>query len=210
MIESPSKRASFDTDREHLGRVYAQGLIDAAEGQQVADRVMEELDSLVDDVLDALPDFEELLASPRIGVNEKKRILDNAFADRMAPLLLNFLKVLGKRGRLDCLRHIREAAHKLYNDAHNRVEVSVETAAPIEQKLMCQVEQQLTMTLGRQVVLYSRVNPELLGGLVVHIGDTMYDGSLDRRLETMRQNTKEQTARQIRASLQRFVVPDGQ
>ena len=77
----------------------------------MTDRVLAELDSLIDDVLDKLADFEQLLASPRIGLDEKNRILDEAFAGRMTPLLLNFLKVTARHGRLDCLRQIRAAAY---------------------------------------------------------------------------------------------------
>lgn len=208
MTKSSSHNASFDTNREHLGKIYAKGLIEAAEGQGVTDRVIEELDSLVDDVLDATPGFEELLSSPRIELSEKYRILDKAFTDRMIPLLLNFLKVTARRGRLDCLRQIRHAARTLYNEMRNRVEVTVETAAPINQHMVSQIEKHLTVTLARQIQLDCQVNTALLGGLVVHIGDTVYDGSLDRRLEQMRGNTIDQTAREIRASLQRFVVSD--
>ena len=65
MAES-SPRTSFDSSRERLGSVYAKGLLGAAEGQQVTDRVLAELDSLIDDVLDRLENFELFLASPRV------------------------------------------------------------------------------------------------------------------------------------------------
>ena len=87
-----------------------------------------QLDSLVDDVLDRLPDLEQLLASPRIPLSQKNRVLDETFAGQMDPVLLNFLKVTARRGRLDCLRQIRDAAGKLDNEMRGRVEVTVETA----------------------------------------------------------------------------------
>lgn len=90
MAQSSSGR-SFDSFRERLGAVYAKGLLGAAEGQRQTDRVLAELDSLVDDVLERLAQFELFLASPRVRLEDKLRVLDTAFASRMAPLLLNFL-----------------------------------------------------------------------------------------------------------------------
>ena len=126
----------------------------------------------------------------------------------MTPLLLNFLKVTARHGRLDCLRQIRAAARELFNQMRGRVEVTVETASAITQQLMGQIEQHLTLALGRQVDLCCNVNPNLLGGLVLRVGDTVYDGSLSQRLERMRGDTLDQTAKLIRDSLQRFVTSD--
>ncbi len=208
MNESSSKRISFDTNRERLGKIYAKGLLGAAESQRQTKHVLEELDSLLDDVFEELPDLEQILASPRISVDEKNGMLEKAFGGRMTPLFLNFLKVTARHDRLDCLRHIRAATRKLYNDMTGRVEVTVETADAISQEVASQIEQRLTAALGRQVELCCSVNPDLLGGLVVRVGDTVYDGSLSRRLEKMRGDTLDQTARLIRDSLQRFTVSD--
>ncbi len=208
MSETSSQRASFDPAREHLGKIYAKGLLGASESQHVTDRALADLNSLVDDVLDKLPEFEQLLASPRIGVDEKNRILDEAFAGRMTPLLLVFLKVAARHGRLDCVRHVRHAARKLFSEMRGRVEVTVETAGAISQPIRSQIEQRLTAALGLQVDLCCDVNPDLLGGLVIRVGDTVYDGSLHQRLEKMRGDTLDQTAQLIRDSLQRFMVSD--
>ena len=77
---SPHHSTSFDSSRERLGAVYAKGLLGAAEGQGLTDRVLAELDSLVDDVLDRVDEFRAFLASPRVRLEEKTRILDLAFA----------------------------------------------------------------------------------------------------------------------------------
>ncbi len=199
-------KPSFDSAREHLGKIYAKGLLGAAEGQQVTERVLAELDSLVDDVLDKLSDFEQLLSSPRISVEEKQRVLEAAFATRMSPVLLKFLKVTARHGRMDCLRQVRSAAHTLFNEMRGRVEISVETAEAINSLLMSQIQQRLTTALGRQVELHCRVNPQLLGGLVIRVGDTVYDGSLENQLARMRSETLDRAAQLIRDSLQRFLV----
>jgi F-type H+-transporting ATPase subunit delta len=207
MAES-SPGTSFDSSRQRLGAVYAKGLLRAAEGQRVTDRVLAELDSLVDDVLNRLEKFERFLASPRIRVEEKTRILDLVFATRMTPLFLKFLKVVARHGRLDCLREIRSAAQRLYTEMLGRVEVTVRTATPLGGPLRTQIEARLVAALGKPVDLRCEVKPELLGGIQVRVGDTVYDGSLDSRLDKMQADTVSRTAQLIRESLQRFLVTD--
>jgi len=207
MAES-SPGTSFDSSRERLGAVYARALLGAAEGQRVTDRVLSELDSLIDDVLARAPGFEQFLESPRIHLDEKLRVLDLSFATRMTPVLLQFLKVAARHGRLDCLRQIRAAARRQYTELLGRVEVTVRTAAPLSSALRAQVEQRLTAVLGKPVDLQCVVAPELLGGLQVRVGDTVYDGSLDNRLDKMRDETTRRTAQQIRDSLQRFLTTE--
>jgi F-type H+-transporting ATPase subunit delta len=207
MAES-SHSTSFDSARERLGAVYAKGLLAASEGQGLTDRILAELDSLVDDVLDHVENFAPFLASPRVSLGEKTRILDLAFAKQMTPLFLNFLKVVARHGRLDCLREIRTAAHKQRNIMQGRVEVLVKSATPLSGPLRNQIEQRLVVALGRQVELQCSVHPDLLGGLLVRVGDTVFDGSLDNRLDKMQFEMANHTTQLIRDSLQRFLVTD--
>ncbi len=92
MPESSAKRVSFDSAREHLGKIYAKGLLGAAESQHQTEQVLAELDSLIDDVFDKLDQFEQLLASPRISVDEKNRVLDTAFSSRMTRVDVEFFE----------------------------------------------------------------------------------------------------------------------
>jgi F-type H+-transporting ATPase subunit delta len=207
MAES-SQSPSFDSSRERLGAVYAKGLLGATEAAGVTERVLPELDSLVDDVLNRVPNFEQFLSSPRMRLDEKLRVLDMAFAGRMTPLLLDFLKVVARRGRLDCLREVRAASRKQLNILRGRLEVTVQTATPLSTAQHSQIEQRLVVVLGQAIDLKCSVRPELLGGLLVRIGDTVFDGSLDNRLETMRVQLTNRTAQVIRDSLERFLITD--
>ncbi|MBM4088861.1 MAG: ATP synthase F1 subunit delta [Planctomycetes bacterium] len=208
MSGSSSEVTSFDIGRERVGAVYAKGLLGATEAAHVTERVLEELRSLLDDVLARLPDFAALLASPRVGVAEKQAILDRAFAGKMAPLLLNFLKVVADHRRLDCLPEIRCAAEHLHHQVRGRVEVAVRTAEPLSRGALDQVQARLTRLFGRQVVITTTVEPGLIGGLVVRVGDTVFDGSLRHRLDRLRADTISRTEQVIRESLQRFLVAD--
>jgi F-type H+-transporting ATPase subunit delta len=208
MSKSEIPHAAYDRGRQHVATVYAKGLIGAAEKQGLTPLVIEELDSLIDDVLGGLPKFFAALSYPRITAEEKQHMLDQAFAGKMHPLLLNFLKVLARHERLDCLYEIRKSAVSLYNELQGQVEVEVRTAEPLSADLLSQVKQQLTVSLGKHIDLQAQVDAKLMGGMVVRVGDTVYDGSLLNRLEQMRARTLESTTEKIRDSLERFLVSD--
>jgi F-type H+-transporting ATPase subunit delta len=201
------KSDRMDAGRQHLGTVYAKALLGAAERAGQADEVVDELESLVADVLDKMPSLEELLKSPRLEHEERLPILDKAFGGKLSPTTLTFLKVVSKHGRLDCLRAIARAARKQLNATRGRVEVLVETAYPISSPIRERIVGRLTQLLGREVMLTTDVNEDLLGGLVVRVGDTVYDASLAARLKKMQQVTLDHTKQAIRASLDRFAVP---
>jgi F-type H+-transporting ATPase subunit delta len=201
-----AKHEIVDSGLQHLGSVYAKALLGAADKAGQAKQVLEELQSLVTDVLDKLPQVDAAFASPRLSVEEKSALLDHAFSGKMSPTMLHFLKVVARHGRLNAIRAILQAAKKLYNQMRGRVEVRVETAYPLSNPIRERITARLTQMLGREVVLTTEINEDLLGGLVVRIGDTVYDGSLAARLKSMQEVTLQHTKQSIRQSLERFAV----
>src|SRR5689334_22974379 len=99
-----NQQSGFDPGREHLGEVYAQALLGAAEKAGVTEGVVAELGSFVEDVLDKLPQIKATLFSLRVTPQEKAAILDKAFGGKMSVQLLNFLKVLARHQRMDAVR----------------------------------------------------------------------------------------------------------
>src|SRR5262245_47764947 len=203
----PKSHDTIDASRQHLGTVYAKALLGAAEKAGQAEQVVEEVESLVQDVLNKLPQLDEVLKSPRLSHEERLPILDKAFGGRLSPTTLKFLKVVSKHGRLDCLRAIARAARKQLNTSRGRVEVIVESAHPLTSTLRERITGRLKQLLGREVILTTSVNDDLLGGLVVRVGDTVYDASLAARLKKMEQVTLDHTKQAIRESIDRFAVP---
>lgn len=194
----------FDTGRQHLGKVYAKALLGAADRAGVTDLVLEELQSLLGDVLRKLPNFAAALESPRLSHEEKLALLDRAFGGRMNPLLLNFLKVVSRHGRLDCLPAIEREARRLYNEQRGRIEVRVRTAEPLDGELLQTINDRLSAALHSELDLTSDVDPGLLGGVVVRVGDTVYDGSVANRLERLRTTALAKAKQEIRHQLSRF------
>jgi len=207
-MPNPRKKSdSHDAGRQHLGTVYAKALLGAAEKAGQADQVVDELDSLVADVLDNQSRVDAILTSPRLTHEERLPILNKAFGGKLSPTLMTFLKVVSKHGRLDSLRAIARAARKQLNTIRGRVEVLVETAYPLSNPIRDRITARLSELLHRQVILTTRINEELLGGLVVRVGDTVYDASLAASLKRMQQVTLEHTKQTIRDSIERFAMP---
>ena len=200
------KPQTFDPGREQIGAVYAKALVAAAEKAGQTDQVVEELEAVVADVFDKLPRVSTAFSSPRLAHEEKVRMIDRAFGGKVSPLVVRFLKVLSGHGRMDSLRAVARTARKLLNEKRGRVEVEVRTAAPLSNPLREQISARLAVLLGKEVVLQLKVDPELLGGVVVRVGDTLYDGSLSSKLQNMRVTAIDRTASRIRDSLNRFIT----
>src|SRR5687768_10727966 len=100
-MEEIRQSTVMDTELQYLGTVYAKALLGATEKSGNTDTVLAELNSVVHDVLNRLPQLELMLASPRVPLDSKERLLDQAFQGKMTPQMLNFLKVIVARGRFN-------------------------------------------------------------------------------------------------------------
>lgn len=200
-VKNPEK---FDVNQEEVGQVYAKALLAATEPVGLSDRVVEELQLLASEVIDRQPEFVAALESPRIATEQKVATLERVFAGRVSAELLTFLKVLAGRGRLDAIRAVARAAREQLNQLRGRVAVTVETAAPLDIQQRGQVEAQLTKALGRTLDMTTVVEPKLISGMVVRVGDTVYDGSVANRLDRLRAKTLEKTYIELQRSLARF------
>ena len=194
---------------EHIANVYAEGLLGAAEtAGQTAD-ALDQLDSLVADVLDGFPQIEGILASTMVSHEEKSGILDRVLGGQASPLVLNFLKIVSRHGRMGFLRAIHRQAHAIYEHRSGRVAVQVTTAAPLDDAAAQRLRQALRRLVDGEPVLKQHVEPALIGGMVVRVGDTIYDASVARQLETMRQQMIDRSAHEIQSRRDRFRNPAG-
>src|SRR3990172_875731 len=161
-----------DVGVQHVGDVYAQAFLGAAEEAGQTESLLAEFDSLLADVLNSFPRLEETLASSLVSHEETVGILDRTLGAQASPLLLNFLKVVSRHGRLDCLRAIHRQAHELYDRMRGRVVVRVSTATPLSGELAAGIAQNLRNILDGEPIVEEIVDPDLIGGVVVRVGDT--------------------------------------
>ena len=207
MSEPVRQPTIFDSGQEHVGAVYAKALLGAAVTAGRAAEVVEELDSFVADVLDRLPIFEATLASPRVSAEAKLALLDKGLAGRMSVTLLTFLKVVCRHQRFLCMRAIRRAAWHQWNEGEGRVDVLVRTPTPLSAELRELVTRRLASLLGKQVNLAVREDESLIGGMVVRVGDMVYDASVANELNRLRESAVGMVVHAVRQSLDRFASP---
>jgi F-type H+-transporting ATPase subunit delta len=182
----PGHETVLDAGSRRVARVYAESLLNAAAESNQTDQVLEELAELIDRVLGAAPKFEAFLGSGAAR-GRKAEVIRRAFDGRASDLFLNFLLVLNAHRRLDLVRGIRAVATELHAERAGRLRVLVTSAVPLSDDQRERLRQELRARYRKEPVLTARVEPELLGGLVVRVGDWLYDASVRARLETVRQ-----------------------
>jgi F-type H+-transporting ATPase subunit delta len=199
--EGSAREKVFDVKVERLARVYAQAALDAAGDGR--DEVMDELRSLVADVLNKFPGLDEIFDSALISIDEKLAMLDRLFArqpsGQLSATTLNFLKVLTKHGRLGCLRDVVRSAEALWSDRNSRVQLELQLAHQLDDKLHEELIASLRDTLGIDPIVTTRIDADLIGGFVVRVGDKVYDASARTQLEKTRQAIIEQAVENIQS-----------
>lgn len=199
----------LDTDAQQVGKLYAKAFLGAATKAGKAEALLEELNSLVDDVLEKHPRFSQLFRSHMLSHEEQVAMIDRVFAGRASQLFVNFLKTLSKHDRLSQVRAIRDAAQDQYDESQGRVKVLVTTATPLADDVKSAIADAVRQRTGGHPVLVERTRPELIGGVVVQIGDTVFDGSVAARLRRLREKMIDRSVHEIQSRRDRFRTADG-
>lgn len=207
MTEARDK-AIFDTGQQYLGGVYAKALLGATEKVGNSEAALDELNSFVDEVLAKVPNLEATLSSPRIAAETKAAMIDKALGGKVSIELLNFLKVVARHGRFDCIEAIRQAVRQQLNELRGRVEVYLVAAQPLAQESLDLIVNRLKTLLGKDIDLRVDVDDELIGGVTLRIGDTVYDASVANRLVRLKNELLSKTGQQLRDNLDRFALAD--
>ena len=186
----------FDSEEQMVAALYSKALLGAA-GSRV-DQIVSELEAVVRDCLDRNPKLETALSSPRISEEAKESLLNRVFQGKVDKTLLNFLKVLSRRRRLGALRAIQHATTALRDQRLGRVSVQVTSAQPLTDAQKTDIVARLKASLGITAILAEKVDPSLLGGLIIRVGDRVYDGSALGKIQVLRRAVASGVERAIR------------
>jgi len=198
-----------DVTAQRVARVYAEALLKAAQKQQAADEVLEELQAIVQDIFQKEPLFEVFLGSYAIGRQHKTAALRAAFKDRASPVLFNFLMVLNAHDRLELLRPILAAYRELNDERARRIRVQIRSAAALPEDQRHRLSQELRDTFHLEPILEEQVDADLLGGMTVRVGDWLYDASVRTQLETICNQLITRSSHEIQSGRDRFSTSDG-
>lgn len=169
---------------ETVARNYAEALFELAQRHEGIDAYGDHIQTVAR-LLEENPSFRLFLETPRIDAEDKKAVVRKAFAEFPAPMT-NFLLVTIDKRRQRLLRQIARAYADLVDEHENRAHVEVTVAREMTDETKDRVAERLSALLGKTAIPHVRVQPEIIGGIVVRAGDTIYDGSLRRRLDRMR------------------------
>ena len=203
----PKSRA-VNVGAQKVAAIYAKALLGAGEQAGKTDALVEELGA-VSAVLEQSPELEAVFASALISPEEKLQLVDRLFGSKLSTTLLDFFKVVARHGRLDILRPIEQEVAKLHDELRGRVRVELRTATPVDDGLSRSLLASLTKLFGGEPKLDPQVEPALIGGVMLRVGDTVYDGSVARQLEQVREQMINRSVHEIQSRRDRFRYPGG-
>jgi len=169
---------------EQVARVYAQALFDAAKEGGVVENVRRDLGDFVA-ALTASAALRDVLADPRVETAAKHRVLHEVTRGGQ-PLLANVLQLMLERGRFAAVPELRQAYDALATVEEGVVDVEVVSAAELTPETEKKIAARVQEATGRRVHLARRVDPDILGGLVLRVGDVIVDGSVKARIRQLR------------------------
>ena len=169
---------------EEIATVYARSLFEVASEQDKLDLVREQLSQFADAVSENR-ELQLFLFSPYFSTEEKKDGLDRALTD-VDPAVENFLKLLIEKHRMPVIFRIRAEYDQLWEEANKLLPVEITSAVELPEATVKQLGERISEQTGRRVELSSSVRPEILGGIVVQVGNSVLDASIRNRLEQLR------------------------
>ena len=169
---------------ETIARNYAEALFELAERAGQPDRYADLIDAVAAAV-ETIPKVKAVLMSPRVPKAEKARFLGEALKQAPREFVL-WLQAVVKRGRQQILREIAIEYQALSDQKLNRVRASVTLARKPDDKLKALIEEKLSQQLDKEVIAAYLVDPEILGGTIIRVGDRVLDGSVRRRMTKLR------------------------
>lgn len=171
-----------------LARPYARAAFEVAQADADLQQWMESLSTAAAVVGHGT--VEALLASPDLTDEQKSSAINDLLGELSTPKIKNFLAILAENKRLSLLPYISELFNAMKAEFEKAVEVSVATAFPMADPMVNTLTKSLKSALQREVKLSSQVDQSLLGGVVIHAGDTVIDASIKGRLAKMAETVK--------------------
>ena len=169
---------------EEIAAVYARSLFEVASEQGKLDAVREQLGEFAD-ALEETRELQVFFFSPYFSTAEKQDGLDRAVSGA-DPVFVNFLKLLIENHRMPVIFRVRREYDRLWEEENKLLPVRVTSAVELDKKTVGQIGDKIAEQTGRKVDLSSEVDPDILGGIVVRVGNSILDASIRNRLENLR------------------------
>ncbi len=171
---------------EEIAQVYARALFEVAQEHDKLDLVREQLGQFADAVNESA-DLRVFFFSPYFSTEEKKDGLHKALTDA-DPAIVNFLETLLERHRMPVIFRIRDEYGRLWDSENKLLPVEVTSAVDLDEATVKSIGERIGEQTGQRVELTSKVDPEILGGIVLRVGNSILDASIKHRLDQLRKH----------------------
>jgi F-type H+-transporting ATPase subunit delta len=169
---------------EEIAQVYARSLFEVAKEHDKLDVVREQLGQIADAIAEQ-HDLQVFFFSPYLSTDEKVDGLQRALEDA-DETVLNFLELLIEKHRMPAIFRIRREFEALWEEENRLLPVSVTSAIELDESTVKQIGDAIGEQTGRRIELTSEVDPDILGGIVLRVGNSILDASIRNRLEKLR------------------------
>jgi F-type H+-transporting ATPase subunit delta len=165
-----------------IAKTYGESLYGLAHDENISEEILKQLDEVAE-IFRENPKYEDLLLLPSVPKKQRCELLDESFKGSVHEYLLNFLKILVENGTIRELSGCVEAYRNRYYEDNGILAVKVVTAMPLTDELNEKLTKKLTAVTGKKIILTTKIDPSVLGGIKLEMGGNLYDGTVSTRLE---------------------------
>ena len=169
-----------------IARRYAEAIFNIAQKQNTVDRTLDDIQGIAE--IFANRKLAYLLREPKVPAQRKETALREALASRVLPTSLNLALLVVQRELVDVMPGIASELHQLVLDYRNQAVAEVTTATPLNANDQSVVQKALERTTGKNILMRTRTDPSILGGLIARAGDEVVDSSVRYRLQALKQD----------------------
>jgi F-type H+-transporting ATPase subunit delta len=202
------RESSFDRETQRLARVYARALFQAAAERNEVIAVQDELSAFFQEVMPVDAVVMAFFRSGALGRDRRADIVRKVMLPNLSELLGNLLMVLNEHERLDMFRAVGASYLALCDESAGRITVQVRTPVALTSPQRDTLLQKLRQTLNQEAALEETVDPSLLGGITLKVGDLVYDASVRTRLQEIRKQLIARSSNEIQSGRDRFSSAD--
>lgn len=170
---------------ELVSKVYAEALFEVALEINQLDEVNNDMQAVCE-IFNENPEFLQLYKTPNISLDERKALLDHTFSGHIMPEVLNFLKLLIDKNRGFYVIEICSEFEHMVEERKGILKGIVHVTCSLSDDQIKKLEDKLSTSTGKQVVLSQKINPSIIGGMIVNLGDKVIDSSLKKKLDDMK------------------------
>ena len=168
-----------------IGRRYAEAIFEIARENNTIDRTLDDVQGIAS--MFSKRTLAYLLKEPKVPAQRKEKAIRQALASRVLPTSLNLALLVVQRQLVDAMPNIARELAQMVLDYKNQAVAEVTTAAPMDEQQLNRVRQALERNTGKTILMQTKVQPEILGGVIARVGDEVIDGSIRHRLAVLKQ-----------------------